>query len=159
MRITTFLCALSLVAVVLVAETSSYQHSAPVPIAAQSQPRAFSASDGVQMWRRAEIEVVPLDIAVANRAEIESLRRRVERVEADAVAGNVYLTDPAVRERLTQQLQLIRALMSYAERRDSDQGKSQVALQVQHHLNRIEGRIACESCHPSAVTRADSNRP
>jgi len=111
------------------------------------------------MWRRAEIQVVPLDLAIANRAELDSLRRRVERVEADAVAGNVYLTDPAVRERLTQQLQLIRALLSYAERRDSDQGKSQVALQVQHHLNRIEGRMACEACHPSLVSRVGSNRP
>jgi len=158
MRITTFLCALSMVAVVLVAETSSYQHPTLVPIA-QLQSRASSAGDGVQMWRRAEIQVVPLDLAIANRAELDSLRRRVERVEADAVAGNVYLTDPAVRERLTQQLQLIRALLSYAERRDSDQGKSQVALQVQHHLNRIEGRMACEACHPSLVSRVGSNRP
>jgi len=158
MRITTFLCALSLVAVVLVTKTSSYQYPTLVPIA-QLQSRASSAGDGVQMWRRAEIQVVPLDLAIANRAELDSLRRRVERVEADAVAGNVYLTDPAVRERLTQQLQLIRALLSYAERRDSDQGKSQVALQVQHHLNRIEGRMACEACHPSLVSRVGSNRP
>lgn len=159
MRIVTFLCALFVVTVVvLVAETSPYQHSTPMPVA-QIQSRDFSAGDGTRMWRRAEIEVVPLDVAAANRAELESLRRRVAQVEAEAAAGAVYLADPAVRERLTLQLQLIRALLSYAERRESDYGKSQIAMQVQHHLNRIEGRMACEACHPSVVSRVDSNRP
>lgn len=111
------------------------------------------------MWRRAEIQVLPLDMAAANRAELESLRRRVASVEAESVAGNVYLIDPAVRERLAQQLQLIRALLSYAERRESDEGKSQVALQVQRHLNRIEGKMACEACHPSLVSRVGVTRP
>jgi hypothetical protein len=157
MRILTFLCALFLVAIVLVAETSPYQHSTPQPVA-QFQDRDF-AGDGTRMWRRAEIEVMPLDLAAANRAELESLRRRARQVEADATAGNFYLTDPAVRERLNQQLTLIRALLDYAERRDSNQGKSQTAMQVQHHLNRIEGRMACEACHPSVVSRIDGNRP
>jgi len=157
MRIVTFLCVLFLVAVLLVAETSPYQHSTPQPVA-QFQSRDFSAGDGTRMWRRAEIEVLPLDIAAANRAELESLRRRAGQVEADAAAGSIYPADPVVRERLTQQLQLIRALLDYAERRDSDHGKSQVAMQVQHHLNHIEGRMACEACHPSVVSRIDGNR-
>jgi hypothetical protein len=155
MRVVTFLCALFLVAVVLVAETSPYQHSAPQPVA-QFQSRDFSLGDGTRMWRRAEIEVMPQDVAAANRAELESLRRRVAQVEGEAAEATVYLADPAVRERLTQQVQLIRALLSYAERRESDYGKSQIATQVQHHLNRIEGRMACEACHPSVVS---GNRP
>jgi hypothetical protein len=59
-------------------------------------------------------------------------------------------SDPAVREQLSRQLQIMRALLNYAERQDTDQG-SLVALQVQRHLNKIEGQVMCEACHSGPV--------
>ena len=60
---------------------------------------------------------------------------------------NLEVSDLAVREQLSRQRQLMRALLSYAERQDTDKGKSLVAVQVQRHLNRIEGQVMCEACH------------
>ena len=118
--------------------------------------RCFQSSfgDRVRMWRRAEVQVVPLDLEIANRAELESLRRRAVQIEAEAVALN---NPRAVRDQLDRQLQLIRALISLAERQDSDQGKSATAIAVQRHLNHIEGRIMCESCHTSVSAVKDAS--
>jgi len=45
----------------------------------------------------------------------------------------------------------MRALLSYAGQQNTDNGKSLVALQVQRHLNRIEGQVMCEACHSGLV--------
>ena len=97
------------------------------------------------MLRQAEIRVLPTDLAAANRAELASLRDRVAQAEINAT--RLEVSDPAVREQLARQLQLAKALLSYAERQDSEEGKSPVILQVEHRLNRIEGRMMCEACH------------
>jgi hypothetical protein len=106
---------------------------------------AQTSSDGVRMLRRADIVVIPVEVAVANRAELASLRDRV--AEAEVGMTRLYRSDPAVREQLSRQLQIMRALLNYAERQDTDQGKGLVAVQVQRHLNKIEGQVMCEACH------------
>jgi hypothetical protein len=79
------------------------------------------------------------------------LRTRIAEAELDA--SRLAPSDPAVREQLSRQLQLMKALLSFAERQDSDQGKSPTALQVQQHLNQIEGQRMCEACHNRVVAR------
>jgi hypothetical protein len=157
MRITTFLFALSLVTGLVLAETSSvWQPSAVAGAPVQLSQRASDSQnigDGVRMWRRAEIRVMPLDLVAADRAELQSLRARIAEAEVDAT--RLSSSDPAVREQLSRQLQLMKALLSYAERQDSDQGKSPAALEVQQHLNRIEGQTMCEACHNRIVARRD----
>jgi len=145
MRTATFLFALLAVAVLVLADSTLFrQPSTATPVIALSQQDQSSFGDSVSMWRRAEVQVVPLDLAIANRAELESLRRRAAQIQAEAAA----LDNPrAAREQLDRQSQLIRALIRFAERQDSDQGKSATAIAVQRHLNHIEGRIMCEACH------------
>jgi hypothetical protein len=101
--------------------------------------------DGVLMLRRADIVVIPMELAVTNKAELASLRDRVAEAEVDLT--RLDLPDPALREQLSRQLQLTRALLNYAERQETDQGKGLVVLQVQRHLNKIEGQAMCEACH------------
>lgn len=153
MRIATFLFALSLVTGLVLAESSSvWQPSAVTPASVQltqGEPGFQSGGDGVRMWRRAEIRVVPLDLAAADRAELQSLRTRFAEAEMDA--AKLAPSDPAVREQFSRQVQLMRALLNFAARQDSDQGKSPAALQVQQHLNRIEGQVMCEACHNRIV--------
>jgi hypothetical protein len=148
MRIMTFLCALSVVAVLVLAQTSSVGPPSPVPQVLTPLSTSQSGSDGVQMWRRAEIRVMPLDLVAADRAELASLRERIARAEADS--GRLDVSDPAVREQFLRQFRLMEALLSYAERRDSDEGKSPSALGVQRHLNQIEGQRMCAACHSGA---------
>src|SRR5690348_1455459 len=112
--------------------------------AAQTQPNV-RGSDTARMWRRAQISVVPLDLVAADRAELESLRAGVRQAEAD-IARLGPLDTPA-REQIARQVQLMRSLLNYADRHDSDQGKGATALEVQRRLNRIEGEIMCEACH------------
>ncbi|MBZ5704308.1 MAG: hypothetical protein LAN63_03075 [Acidobacteriia bacterium] len=157
MRIATFLFALSLVTGLVLAETSSVWRPSAVPVApvqvAQGEADFQSGGDGIRMWRRAEIRVVPLDLAAADRAELQSLRTRIAEAEMDA--ARVAPSDPAVREQFARQVQLMRALLGFAERQDSDRGKSPTALQVQQHLNRIEGQVMCEACHNRIVAGSD----
>lgn len=154
MRLTTFLFSLCLLAALALAQISSAPKDA-----AQSGTQLTqrpSATDGVRMWRRAEIRVVPLDLVAANRVELQSLRERQARLEADS--RKLDLSDPATREQISRQLQLIRAALSYADREDSDQGKSVAALDVQRHLNQIEGQMMCEACHTSVMSRLDAHQ-
>jgi len=146
----TFLLVLAFASVLVLADSSSVRR----PVAASSNvvPAAVQkpiVASGVRMWRFAEIRVIPSDIAAANRTELESLRQRVQRAQADNLG--IYLMDPAVRERQDQQIRLIQDLFSFAERKDSDQGKSPVAIEVQRHLNHMQGRMNCEACHLSLV--------
>ena len=153
MRIATFLFALFLVTGLLLAETSSLWQSSVLPEPAlqvlQKQVQVQGNGDGVRMWRRAEIRVTPLDLAAADRAELQSLRNRI--AEADVDAARLAPVDPALREQLSRQSQLMRAVLNLAERQASDQGKSPAALQVQRHLNAIEGQRMCEACHNQMV--------
>jgi hypothetical protein len=146
----TFLLVVSFLSVLVLADSSSPRR--PVPASQTAVPVVIQQSalaTGTRMWRFAEIRVIPSDQAVADRTELESLRQRVHRAEAENLG--LYLMDPAVRERQEAQVRLIDDLFHYAERQGSDQGKTPVAIEVQKHLNHIEGRMACESCHPSLV--------
>jgi hypothetical protein len=151
MRIADFLFALFLVSasVLLLPQGSPVQRNPPPAHLSTLSDEAGSATqtarDGVRMLRRADIVVLPVELAVANRAELVSLRERVAHAEVDM--ARLELSDPAVREQLSRQLQLMRALLNYAQRWDTDQGKGLVALQVQRHLNQIEGVVMCEACH------------
>ena len=159
MRTPAFLFALCLVAVLALAQISSLnnQSSVPQPGTRGSQGGPDSrAGDGVRMWRRAEIRVVPLDVVAANRVELQSLRERQARIEGDS--RKLDLSDPAVREQVSRQLQLIRAALAYADRQDSDYGKSASAVEVQRHLNQIEGQMMCEACHTSIVATIDAGQ-
>jgi hypothetical protein len=159
MRTPVFLFAVLLTTIFLVAESpftsppfgneqSATQSAQPAASPRSADPQHSRSGDGVRMWRRAEVHIVPTDMAVANRVELESLRTRAARCEADVASLN---SDPATREQLQKQLQLIRSLLTYAERNESDAGKSPTALEVQRHLNEIEGRVSCESCHAGVV--------
>jgi len=150
MRIADFLLALSLVsASVLLLPQSLPVRPAPAPalstLSNDGGSVAQMSSDGVRMSRRADIVVIPVEVTVANRAELASLRDRVAEAEVDMI--RLDRSDPADREQLSRQLQIMRALLHYAERQDTDQGKGLVALQVQQHLNKIEGQVMCEACH------------
>jgi len=104
-------------------------------------------SDGVRMISQAEILVLPADVVASNRAELASLRDRVAQAEVNL--ARLEVSDPAVREQLSRQLQLTKALLDFSNRQYSDAGKSRAAIQVEHHLNEIEGRVMCEACHSS----------
>jgi len=109
-----------------------------------------------RMWRRAEIRVVPLDLYLANRVELDSLRARVEQAQADA--AKLEAVDPAARELLSRQQQLLKSLLKLAERQESNAGKGPTALEVQRHLNEIEGKMMCEACHAGVSARQASAR-
>ena len=111
---------------------------------------------GDRMWRRAEIRVVPLDLYLANRVELDSLRARVEQAQTDA--ARLEAPDPAARELLYRQQQLMKLLLQLAEREESNAGKSPNALEVQWHLNQIEGKGMCEACHLGMSARQVSVR-
>jgi hypothetical protein len=121
----------------------------------QTDQRA-PGGDAVRMWRHAQIRVVPLDLFASDKAELESLRARVLQSERDAARLS---PDPASREQLARQLQLMKALVSYAERSQSDQGKSPTAVDVQSRLNRIEGLTMCEACHAGVVADVQFTTP
>jgi uncharacterized membrane protein YccC len=149
MRIAAFLFALSLVTASVLPLTSTVRHASPG--ASLSTPSsndgsaAQSMGDGVRMLRRADILVSPVELTVAHRAELASLHDRVAQAEVDFTRLDV--SDPAAREQMSRELHLMQALLHYAERQDTDRGKSPVALQVQRRLNGIEGQVMCEACH------------
>jgi hypothetical protein len=149
MRSATILFLLTLFAVLVLAQTSSLPERPLVPqvltALGDGQSASRNSGDGVYMWRRAEIQVVPLDLAAANKVELESLRGRVAQLEANS--QKLDLSDLAVREQVFRQLQLLKELLSYTESLDSDRGKSPSAIQVQRHLNQIEGQTMCAACH------------
>jgi hypothetical protein len=113
------------------------------------RPSDFPNGDGVRMWRRAQIRVVPLDTALANNAQLELLRKRVAQADGDAL--RLTPKDRLMREQLDKQLRLMHELLSYAESQDSDAGKSPAALEVQRHLNQIEGKFNCQACHTEVI--------
>ena len=152
MRIATFLLLLCVASVVVLAQTlSNPLPVAPANPAANPMMPSHATAAGDRMWRRAEIRVVPLDLYLANRVELDSLRTRVEQAGADA--GRMEPPDPAARELIYRQQQLLKALVNLAGRQESNQGKGPAVLEVQRHLNEIEGKVQCEACHSGVVAR------
>jgi hypothetical protein len=148
MRIAAFFFALSFIFVSISPQGSPIHMLSRQPEPANSAESAGGSqtlSDGVQMLRRADIVVVPIELTVANQAELASLHDRVVRSEMDM--AKLDISDPAARAQLSRQRFLMRALLNYAERQGRDEGKSRTALQVQQRLNTIEGRVMCEACH------------
>jgi len=109
------------------------------------------ASDGVQMWRRADIRVLPIDLLAADRAELDSLREQIVRNKMDG--RKLDIPDPAVKEHISQQLALIRQLLRFADRQYTDEGNSPPAVAVQKHLHQIEGQRNCEACHVAGMAQ------
>lgn len=152
-----FLLALCVVGALVLAQTLSDPalNDRGTPHLNQMMP-AHPTGIGERMWRRAEIRVVPLDLYLANRVELDSLRARVEQAQSDA--AKLEAPDPAARELLYRQQQLLKVLLNLAERQESNAGKGPAALEVQRHLNEIEGRVMCEACHTGVVARQASAR-
>jgi len=157
MRSAAFLLALCVVGALMLAQTLSNPAvmDRAVPGSDQMLP-AHQTGLGERMWRRAEIRVVPLDLYLANKVELDSLRARVEQAQADA--GRMEPPDPAARELLYRQQQLLKSLLNLAGRQESNAGKGPAVLEVQRHLNEIEGKVQCEACHTGVVARQASAR-
>ena len=152
MRIATFLLLLCLAGVLVLAQAlSDVSPTGPATPAANPMMPSHSTAAGERMWRRAEIRVVPLDLYLANRVELDSLRTRVEQAQADV--NRMEPPDPAARELLYRQQQLLKALVNLAGRQESNNGKGPTVLEVQRHLNEIEGKVQCEACHSGVVAR------
>lgn len=151
MRSAAFLLALGVAGALMLAQNLSN----PVPVApntpAANPMMPSHSTEADRMWRRAEIRVVPLDLYLANRVELDSLRTRVEQAEVDA--GRMEPPDPAARELIYRQQQLLKALLNLAGRQESNTGKGPTVLEVQRHLNEIEGKVQCEACHSGVVAR------
>ena len=152
MRSTAFLLALCVVGALMLAQTLSNPAltDRATPGSNQMLP-SHPTEIGERMWRRAEIRVVPLDLYLANKVELDSLRARVEQAQADA--ARMEPPDPAARELLYRQQQLLKALLNLAQRQESNAGKGSTVLEVQRHLNEIEGKLMCEACHTGMVAR------
>ena len=157
MRSAAFLLGLVVISALVLAQTLSNPAliDRPTPDSNQMMP-AHQTGIGERMWRRAEIRVVPLDLYLANKVELDSLRNRVEQAQADV--ARMELSDPAARELLYRQQELLKALLNLAGRQESNAGKGPTALDVQRHLNEIEGKVLCEACHPDVVARQASTR-
>ena len=153
MRKLAFLLFLFFLAVLVLAQTPGNRlPQGPPDEGLRSGPGQSAYGPAGSMWRLAEIRIVPLDLAAANRKELASLRARVALAKLEYSRLNP--SDPAVREQLGRQIELMDALLLCAERQNSDAGKSPVALEVQQHLNNIEGKMQCESCHAGLVAGA-----
>src|ERR1700740_3218285 len=87
------------------------------PQISQTMP-SHSTDSTRPMWRRAWIQVVPLEIMLGNKAELESVRHQVRRAEVDA--ARLEAPDEATRELLSRQTQLLKTLVAFAEKQDSD---------------------------------------
>jgi len=139
---------LSLLAVLMLAQTPG-NRLPQAPPGADRFPAQSAYGPAGSMWRLAEVRVVPLDVAAAQTKELASLRARVELAKLEYAKLNP--SDAAVRTQLTRQMELMDALLGWAERQNSDAGKSPTAIQVQQHLNNIEGKVQCESCHGGII--------
>ena len=160
MRLPAFLCALCLVALLAFGASLSSQQTSNVPSpSARPTPSPTDLWGGYnssRMWRRAEIRVVPLDQVDLNKAELQSLRDRVARAEAESTG--FWFSDPVLRKQLSEQLQLMKELLKFAEQQQSNKGKSPTAIEVERRLNQIQGQTMCEACHSGIVARNGSVR-
>ncbi|HXZ34248.1 MAG TPA: hypothetical protein VEH30_18390 [Terriglobales bacterium] len=151
MRLPAFLFALCLVAL-LGLGLSAQQESYVPPVNDRPTPGAtdsWGGYNGSRMWRRAEIRVVPLDELDLEKAELQSLRDRVARAEAEDTG--YWFSDPSVRKQLSDQLQLMKDLLKLAEQQQANKAKSPTAAEVERRLNQIQGQTMCEACHSGIV--------
>jgi hypothetical protein len=155
MRLPAFLFALCLVAILAVGASLPSQQSSNVPPAtARPTPSVtdlWGGYNGSRMWRRAEIRVVPLDQVDLNKSELQSLRERVARAEAQSTG--FWFADPALRKQLSEELQLMKELLKFAEQQQASSAKSPTAIEVERRLNQIQGQTMCEACHSGIVAR------
>ena len=150
MRKLTFLLFVLFLAVLLLAQSpGSPSPQGPPDERMQNLPGQSAYSHAGSMWRLAEVRVVPLDVAAAQTKELATLRSRVELAKLEY--AKLSPADASVREQLARQMELLDDLMHWADRQSSDEGKSPTAIQVQQHLNNIEGKVQCESCHGGIV--------
>lgn len=150
MRKLTFLLFVFFLAVLVLAQTPGNRlPQGPPDERLQNLPGHSAYGPAGSMWRLAEVRVVPLDVAAAQTKELATLRARVELAKLEY--AKLSPSDAAVREQLTRQIELMDALLLWAERQNSDAGKSPTAIQVQQHLNNIEGKVQCESCHGGII--------
>ncbi|HXR16658.1 MAG TPA: hypothetical protein VN777_10710 [Terriglobales bacterium] len=155
MRLPAFLLALSLAAMVAFGAAVSSRLPTNTPsanVAFHQNVTAVQLNDDTsRMWRRAEINVIPLEQAERNRAALESLRNRVTQAEQES--ASFWLVEPNVREQLSSQVQLMRQLLTFAEQQQSNKGKGPTAIAVEHRLNQLEGQTMCEACHSGIVAQ------
>ena len=156
MRPSAFLYAFCLAAILACGTSLSSQQTSNVPPSPTMRPapgpaELWSGYNGSRMWRRAEIRVVPLDEVDLNKAELQSLRDRVARAEAESTG--FWFSDPAMRKQLSEQLQLMKELLKFADKQQSNRSKSPTAVEVERRLNLIQGQTMCEACHSGIVAR------
>jgi hypothetical protein len=159
MRTVTFLAVPLLLTVVLFARSYFPGVSTPIDraIAQMPQTRPDVGTDSERMWTRAEIRVLPLDLVSERRAELDSLRSRVAQAKIDDL--KLGRANPDQRERAVRNINHMTALLTYIDQERSDQGKSIPALEVQRHLNEIEGRVNCQACHTGFVANGNTSTP
>jgi hypothetical protein len=153
MRLPAFLFALCLVAI-LGFGLSSQQTSNVPPVNGRPTPGVmdlWGGYNGSRMWRRAEIRVVPMDQLDLDKAELQSLHDRVAQAQAEGTG--YWFSDPSVRKQLSNQLQLMKDLLKFAEHQQANKAKSPTAVEVERRLNQIQGQTMCEACHSGIVAR------
>jgi hypothetical protein len=139
--------ALLVITILALAQAGSPPSAVSVPETLPQHQTLPRNGDGIHMWRKAAIRVMPLDMVSHHRATLDSLRTQVALAERESMKFTTR--DPLVREQLSRQLQLMYQLLDFAELQNSDRDKGPAVLQVQHHLNEIEGQLMCEACHTS----------
>lgn len=158
MRLSAFLFALGLIAIVAFGASLSSQQSPGLPAGNLRVVPGISDSlrgyNSSRMWRRAEIRVVPLEQVDSNKAELQSLRKRVSLAETQSAA--YWFSDPAARTQMNEQLQLMRDLLKFSEQLQANNAKNPTAIEVERRLNQIQGQTMCEACHSGIVARNGS---
>jgi hypothetical protein len=158
MRLPAFLFASCLVAIVAFGLSSQQTSNVP-PVLSHSTPQpsdVWSGYNGSRMWRRAEIQVVPLEQMDLRKAELQALQNRVAKAEAEGIG--YWFCDPSVRKQLATQLQLMKDLLKFADEEQANKAKSPTALEVERRLNQIQGQTMCEACH-SGIVANNARRP
>jgi hypothetical protein len=156
MRKITFVFFLSFVAILVLAQTPGSRLPQNPP-SGRDLPAQSAYGHAGSMWRLAEVRVVPFDVAIANRKELGTLRARVELAKIES--GKLNPSDSAVREQLASQIELMDSLLAWADHQASDTGKSPTAVEVQQHLNNIEGKVQCEACHSGLIGQMQQPGP
>jgi hypothetical protein len=155
MRLPAFLFALCLAAAVAFGAALSSQQPRTAPsVLVPSRPDVTAVplnDDSSRMWRRAEFRVIPLEQVDQDRAALESLRNRVAQAERES--SSLWLWDSNARQQLSSQVQLMKELLTLAERQQSNRGKGPTALAVERRLNQLQGQTMCEACHGGIVAQ------
>jgi hypothetical protein len=154
MRLPAFLFALCLVAVVAFGAAVSSQPTTAAPVILQSRPDIPAVplnDDSSRMWRRTEFRVIRLEQVDQDRATLESLRNRVAQAERES--SSLWMWDSNARQQLSSQVQLMKELLTLAERQQSNRGKGPTALAVERRLNQLQGQTMCKACHGGIVAQ------